>query len=166
MPKSRPVEVHVNSRGRKHLKLQELLHSEGTHVYLSVDAKRKTDLFNKGFMDGRKRPVQLQSSYEECREEKFVFAIEKGIVEDKLDDQFRFSGLVSLDKTFLINVREADQFIENVCMDCEYFGEAGCFRNDFACAEEDRDRFRDSPHFEALKEKRQERRLQTFPLMG
>lgn len=166
MPKSRPVEVHVNSRGRKHLKLQELLHSEEGHVFIPVDAALKTDLLNKGFLDGRKRPIQFNLSYDSSNEERFVLAVEKGIVQGKLDDQNRFYGLVPLDKTFLIHVREADHFIENVCMDCEFYGEAGCFKNDFACAEEDRDRFSDSPHFETLKEIRQERKSQTFPVTG
>jgi hypothetical protein len=166
MLKSRPVEVHVNSRGKKNLKLQELLHSEEDHLFLPVDAVLKTDLFNKGFLDGRKRPIQFKPSYDTSHEEQFVLAVEKLIIQDKLDDQNRFYGLVSLEKTFLINVREADHFIENVCMDCEFYGEAGCFRNEFACAEEDRDRFRDSPHFESLKEIRQDRKRQTIPVTG
>lgn len=166
MPKSRPVEVHVNSRGRKHMKLQELLHSENTYLFLSVDATYKTTLFNKGFLDGRKHPVQLQASYEESHDECFVLAVERGLVQNKLDAQNQFFGILPLERTFLIDSREADQFIENVCMDCEFYGEAGCYSNNFTCAEEDRDRYRDSPHFEALKETRQERRRQTFPVTG
>ncbi|WP_336788370.1 hypothetical protein [Paenibacillus sp. MMO-177] len=166
MPKPRPLEVHVNSKGKKYLKLQELIHAEDTHFFLPVDAPRKTDLFNKGFLDGRKAPIPLKTSYAESHEERFVLAIEKGSVISNLDRQNRFYGLVSLEKTFLIEVREADRFIENICMECEYYGEAGCFQNDFKCAVEDRDRFRDSPHFEALKEKREERKRQTFPVTG
>lgn len=166
MPKSRPIEVHVNSRGRKYLKLQQLLHSDDEHVFLPVDAKLKTDLFNKGFLDGRKRPIQMQPSYDTSNEETFVLAIDKGAVQKNMDGQFRFFGLVPLEKTYLIQVHEADQFLKNVCMDCEFHGESNCFKNEFTCGKEDRDHFRDSPHFETLKEIRGERKRQTFPIMG
>lgn len=166
MPKSRPLEVHVNSKGRKRLKLQELLHSDGDHVFLAVDPKMKTDLFNKGALDGRKHSIQLQSTYDASNEASFLLAVEREAVQGKIDCQLRFFGFVPLDKTYLINVHEADHFYKTVCMDCEFLGDTGCFRNDFACGEEDREQFRDTPHFERLKEIRGDRKRQTFPVTG
>lgn len=143
-----------------------MLHSDNGYVFLAVSPKLKTDLYNKGALDGRKRPVQLLPSYDFFNETASFLAVSREIAREKMNDQFLFSGYLSLDKMYLIDSREADKFYMSVCMDCEYYGETNCFENEFRCGEEDRERYRDTSHFESLKDIRRERKPKTLPVTG
>ncbi|MEB9897773.1 hypothetical protein P4K96_30660 [Bacillus cereus] len=165
MSKPRPMVVHVNSKGKKQYKLQELIYSQDSYVFIPIDGKMKTDFFNKGFIDGRKRPKRLEMSYDSCPSTKEILAFSSIEYSDKISNQM-LTGVVPLNHTFLISTREADRFLSHVCQLCEYYGEPNCFRADFLCAHDDRDKYRDSTWFSLKKEASIERKQHAFPVMG
>lgn len=161
MAKPRPLEVHVNSKGaRKHLMLQELIHDEEQYLFLPLSGHFKTDLYNKGFLDGRKEVVQLYQTYSECSDmQPAVLSMSRGLVNQDLGKNNEFSGIIRLDKTFLIHTLEANRFIQNYCMDCECIGMEKCYKQlEYDCGEEDRERYRDTPNLMRQQEIRKSRR--------
>jgi hypothetical protein len=143
MPKPRPVEVHPHSMGAKRLKLQEMIHDEEAYYFIGLDGSTKTDLYNKGFLDGRKRPVQLHPYYEDCNNSTWVLALKRKVVRDKVQAD-NFVSILPLNETFVIVTREAERFKERYCQDCEFAGSSKCFLEaDFDCAEEERDSYKD-----------------------
>ncbi|MDN4067518.1 hypothetical protein QYF50_06385 [Paenibacillus vini] len=165
MPKPRPIEVHVNSSGKKKYKLQELIHSSNGFAFLPIDGKKKTDLFNKGFLDGRKQPVPLEPTYESCSGTNEVLAFSIKNFSDKVKNLY-LVGVVPLDQTYLINSHESDRFLASFCSECEYSGMHNCFSNDFPCADADREKYKDGSWFELKKEVRKERKSFAFPVKG
>ena len=166
MAKPRPAFIHVNSTGKKKYKLQELMHSQKGYVFIPIDGNKKTDLFNKGYLDGRKQPIPLEPTYESCsRAAVGVIAFSSTEFADKINFT-QLTGVIPLDRTFLITIREADHFLSSVCEDCEYFGMPDCFRKDFPCAEEDREKYRDTTWFELKRESQKERKRLAFPMKG
>jgi hypothetical protein len=165
MPKPKPVEVHVNSKGKKQNKLQELIHSQKGYVFLPIDGKMKTDLFNKGHLDGRKEPFRLERMYDSCSGTKEVLAFSSTDFTDKISN-LQLTGVVPLDKTFLISTGEADRFLSTVCENCEYAGMPNCFLQDFRCTEVDREKYRDGAWFELKKDRVRERKQLAFPFKG
>ncbi|MGV2886069.1 hypothetical protein [Paenibacillus taichungensis] len=167
MAKPRPIELHVNSKGaKKHQKLQELIHDEDKHLFLPIDGRRKTDLYNKGLMDGRKEAIPLYTSYSECSDlHAAVIAIPRETISSFLTPKDEFIGVIQLDRTFLIDTREANRFIQDFCNECEYVGTPQCFKElDYDCAEEDRDKYSDTPYLMRQQEIRKARRKRTpFP---
>jgi hypothetical protein len=169
LPKPRPIEVHVNSKGtKKHHKFQELIHDEDNFLFLPLDGRLKTDLYNKGLLDGRKRAVAMKRSFADCEEAVFALAVARDVISGQLTSKDEFVGCVSLDKTYLIVTREANRFIQNYCLECEQYGTPQCFKElDYDCAEEDRDRYRDTPYLMQQQEIRKARRKRTpFPVTG
>jgi len=166
MAKPRPIELHVNSMGaKKHLKLQEMIHDEVGYFFIPIDGRRKTDLYNKGLLDGRKGAIPLFSSFTECSYiHEAVLAIPRGVISSYLSPKGDFIGVIQLDRTYLIDTREANRFIKEVCFECEYMGTPQCFKKDYRCAEEDRDKYRDTPYRIRQQEIRKARRKRTpFP---
>lgn len=167
MAKPRPVELHVNSKGaKKHQKLQELIHEEERFLFLPIDGQLKTDLYNKGLLDGRKRAFKLYETYSECSDlETAVIAISREAISTQLTLNNRFTGVIQLDQTFLIDTREANRFIEEFCNECEFVGTPQCFMKiGYDCADEDRDKYRDTPYLMRQQEIRRARRKHTpFP---
>ncbi|KQN96816.1 hypothetical protein [Paenibacillus sp. Leaf72] len=157
MTKPRPIELHVNSFAKnKYLKFQEIIHSENQYYFCEMDGKKKTEFFNRGLIDGRRHGLLLKGGFFHCENVLGVLAIKRCDVDSYINEGL-FTGVISLDKTYLIQAREADSFIQNYCLDCEVYGEAACYAN-FACGEEDRDRFKESSWFELQKAKRKERK--------
>jgi hypothetical protein len=165
MPKPRPVEIHVNSKGKKQYKLQELIHSQKGYVFVPIDGKMKTDLFNKGLLDGRKHPVRLERTYDSCSGTKEVLAFSSTDFSDKISN-LQLTGVVPLDQTFLVPTGEADRFLSTICEDCEYLGMHDCFLRDFRCTEIDREKYCDGAWFELKKDLRKERKRLAFPVKG
>lgn len=160
MPKPRPIELHVNSFGTKHLKLQEMIHDEEGYLFLPIDGRRKTDLYNKGLLDGRKAAIPLYSTYSECSDlQDAIIAVPREAVNSNLTLKGEFIGVIQLNRTYLIDTREANRFIQDYCNECEYVGTPQCFRElEFDCAEEDRDKYRDTPYLMRQQEIRRARR--------
>ncbi|MDH6674949.1 hypothetical protein M2277_005648 [Paenibacillus sp. LBL] len=165
MPKPRPIQVHVNSTGKKQNKLQELIHSQQGFVFLPLNGKLKTAIYNKGFIDGRKQPIRIEHSYESCSGTVNVLAFSSIDFSHKINGR-QITGVVPLDRTFLISANEADRFISSVCEMCDYLGDPDCFRRDFRCSEIDRDKYRDGAWFELKQELRKERKRFAFPVKG
>lgn len=165
MPKPRPIQLHVNSTGKKQNKLQELIHSQKGFVFLPINGRLKTAIYNKGFVDGRKHPILLEQTYESCSSTDEVIAF-SSIHFAQVISNLQLTGVVPLDQTFLISTSEANRFLSSVCEECEYLGEPDCFRRDFRCAEIDRDKYRDGAWFELIKELRKERKRFVFPAKG
>jgi hypothetical protein len=165
MPKPRPVEVHVNSKGKKQYKLQELVHSQKGYVFLPIDGKLKTNLFNKGMLDGRKHPIRIEQTYDSCTGAKDVLCFSSIEFANKICNQ-QLTGVVPLDQTFIISTGEADRFLSTICENCEYLGIRDCFLRDFRCTEVDREKYSDGAWFELKKEFRTDRKRIAFPLKG
>lgn len=165
MAKPRPIELHVNSKGFKHQKLQELIHDEDKYLFLPIDGQRKTDLYNKGLLDGRKKAIQLFTTYSECSDlASAIIAIPRKPWSSQITKSGAFIGVIQLDQTFLIDTREANRFIEQYCYECEFIGEPLCFKQGYNCADEDRDKYRDTPYLLRQQEIRKARRKRTpFP---
>lgn len=157
MPKSRPVEVHQNSRGKKHHKLQEIIHSEDGYWFLLLDGSLKTDYYNKGFVDARKRTLKLERRYLDCDPGSWILAFEREKVKDKVINE-SFIGCIPLELGYLIDFKEAYKFYESVCELCDLCGTPKCFEIAENCGSEDRDRYRDYSHFEYQKELQKERK--------
>lgn len=162
MPKARPIEVHVNSMGKKKYKFQELIHSRKGYSFVAIDGKQKTELFRKGYLDGRKKPVHLESTYDSCSGTKEVIVFSSSEYATKIN-RSQLIGVVPLNQTFLISTREADRFIKLSCEECEHYGTRSCYRQGFRCAEDDREKYRDSTWFTLKKDARKERKRLAFP---
>lgn len=158
----RPIEVHVNSLGKKHHIFQEILHAEKGYAYVPVDGPMKNKLYNKGFLDGRKKAVPFYKSLFECESQwALVFP-----VPEKEGNSQHYIGIISLNKTYLISIQEAERFLQNVCMNCECYGISKCYlSSSFDCGRDDRDQYRDGSWFEMQKEIRRNRknRKSVFP---
>ena len=72
-------------------------------------------------------------------------------------------GNIPLNRTFLLFCREVERFTKSVCQDCEYYGTPDCFRNEFRCAEDDRDKYREDSWFSLQREVKKERKRLAFP---
>ncbi|WP_240416513.1 hypothetical protein [Paenibacillus periandrae] len=163
MGRPRPIEVHSNSKGKKHLVFQELIHAEEGYAYIPVDGSFKTDLFNKGLLDGRKKAIKFNRSLSEC-ESLWVLVLPLQLFEANLTNK-SFVGVISLDRTYLVRMKEAGAFIKNVCMTCEEYGTHNCYLSlSFDCGEDDREQYRDGSHFEFQKEIRRNRKQKAFPV--
>ncbi|KJD43310.1 hypothetical protein [Paenibacillus terrae] len=163
MGRPKPIEVHVNSKGSKHLVFQELLHAEDGYAFIPVDGRYKTDLYNQGLLDGRKRAVHFFSTLFEC-ESPWVLILPFQTAEESLIN-CSFFGVVSLDQTYIVNMREAVTFLNNVCMQCEVYGTDKCyFSLSFDCGKDDREQYRDSAWFEMQREIRRKRKERVFPV--
>lgn len=163
MPKPRPVEVHQNSRGKKYLKLQELIYSEGAYWYLPVNGSLKTDYYNKGLVDARKQALKLEGRYTDCEPMRWVFVFEREKIKDKVLNE-SLMGCIPLDLVYVIDSKEVNNFYESVCQYCDLCGTPKCYEKiDIDCGSEDRDRYRDSSHFEYQKELRKARKKKPFP---
>lgn len=160
MAKPVPSKLHVNSFGVKKGLLQDIIHSEEGFYFLPLDSKQKTDIYNKGTLDGTKKPIQMYAQYEALPfgDHHSVLVVRSNEIE--LTNAMQFKGRISLDKLYVISVQEVDTFINSVCFECERYGESNCaLQTNYFCAEEDRDRFRDSTWFSVQNEKRQQRKL-------
>lgn len=162
MGRPQPIDVHPNSKGKKHLKFQELLHAEEGYAFIPIDGKQKTDLYNKGLLDGRKREIPFFSALTYC-ESPWSIVVPLPLIVGKTVNN-TFVGVLSLDQTYLVKLSEANAFNENVCMTCESFGTEKCFMMaDFDCGVDDREQYRDTSWFEMQKEIRKHRKQKAFP---
>ncbi|GAA0854183.1 hypothetical protein ABER99_20645 [Paenibacillus glucanolyticus] len=163
MSRPRPIEVHVNSKGKKHHIFQKLIHADSEYIFIPVDGKLKTDFFNKGLLDGRKKHLPFFTSLSDC-ESQWAIVIPHQLVNGQLVNRC-FAGVLSLEVTYIIRIKEANAFLENVCMTCEYYGSPQCYlKASFDCGVEDRDRYRDGSWLELQKEIRMERKRLAFPV--
>lgn len=162
MSKLTPVPVHVNSTGKKKYKMQELIHSQTGYVFIPLNGKLKTDIYNKGYVEGSTLSVALERSYEDCSGVTEVLAFSSSEFPHKINNQ-DLVGNIPLNRTFLLFCREVERFTKTVCQDCEYYGITDCFRNDFKCAEDDRNKYREDSWFALQREVRKERKRLAFP---
>lgn len=162
LSKPKPVPVHVNSTGKKKYKMQELIHSSAGYVFIPLNGRLKTDLFNKGYVDGRKLSVVLEQSYEDCAGVSEVLAFSSTEFSHKINNR-ELIGNIPLNRTFLLFCHEVERFTKSVCQDCEYYGTPDCFRNEFRCAEDDRDKYREDSWFSLQREAKKERKRLAFP---
>ncbi|QNR65101.1 hypothetical protein IAQ67_14330 [Paenibacillus peoriae] len=163
MGRDRPIEVHVNSKGSKHHVFQELMHAEDAYAFIPVDGRYKTDIYNQGLLDGRTRAVNFFSTLFEC-ESPWVLVLPLQTAKGNLNNN-SFVGVVSLAQTYIVRMREAVTFLNNVCMSCGEYGSAKCYLSlTFDCGEDDREQYRDSSWFEMQKEIRRKRKDRVFPV--
>lgn len=165
----KPIVVHSNSVGKKKGMFQKIIHSECEYYFIPMDGKRKSTIFSKRIVDGTKESIQLYSDFESslCEDTSSVLAIRREQIQTSDRNGLLFIGRASLLYFWVIDVREAHRFITSYCYECEAFGSANCSESmDFYCAEEDRDRYRDSTWLavqKEIREQRRSRRLQTLP---
>lgn len=159
MGKPRPTILHVNSFGKKRGLFQDLMHSEEGYYFYPLDGKQKTLLFIKGKLDGEKRDIKLFSSFSECLTEVVTDVLVFHAQDLNVSERKNLIGNVSLDISFLIQVKEAEMFLQTYCYECEAYGESGCAKMmEYFCADEDRERYRDTPWFYKQKEYRLQRK--------
>ncbi|KGP81942.1 MULTISPECIES: hypothetical protein [Paenibacillus] len=163
MPKAKLVSVHVNSKGRLQLLFQKIISGTEKFYFVPLDGKLKTAIYNRGFLDGRKRKLKCDRDVP-LGVAKHILVIPGALLND---DNFQqgdwFVGTLSLELLYMMSNDEAARFIENECSNCEYQGQPSCF-NLYQCYEDDRDQYMDSPWFDVLRTIRKERkRSKAFP---
>ncbi|MDC0764859.1 hypothetical protein POF51_29495 [Brevibacillus sp. AG] len=168
----KPNIVHVNSFGKKTGKFQEIIHCEETYYCFPVNRARKSIYYAKQTVDGRKEPIQLYSDFASSLryDTTSVFAIEKNKIQEYIQNGLFFTGKMSIQSFYEVEVSEAQRFVEQYCNECEAIGEKNCASTmELFCAEEDRSKYRDSTWFSVQRELRLERkrkRSMTLPIVN
>lgn len=122
-----PVEVHVRSKGKKKNIFQKILRS-GEYYILPLTGEMKTNLYNKGILDGRKKPIRLHEETEDFSRFyrfKWLLGVRKSDVEAYLTDQLLFTYKLDITRTFLIYTHEISLIEERWCPWCEECGVNG-----------------------------------------
>lgn len=157
MGKPRPTEVHPYSKGVNKFLFHDIVINNHAYHYILMDGKQKTDAYNKGSINGMKKPVPLYtfSSYVEDKEpskenqrntkEKWLLAIPKEVVSSRMIDEKKslFVGKVGVVKTYLLKMHNIETFLEYNCTlrECPYQGAEDCFKkNPFDCSSPNRKR--------------------------
>ncbi|MCW3793746.1 hypothetical protein OM416_19315 [Paenibacillus sp. LS1] len=168
MARPQPKHVHVNSFGKKHHLMQQFIHEPRKYYYVSLSGTDKTLLYSKVLLDGRKRPVSVSESLENCDDE-WVLVFPRSLVPDQsILKGGLFTGYLSLDKTYIIRLSAANKFQTQYCFECEMHQVEGCYKMlDYDCGAEDRERYRDTGWFEIqhnIREAREEKKNTAFPV--
>lgn len=168
MARPQPKHVHVNSFGKKHHLMQQFIHDPRNYYYVSLSGTDKTLLYNNGLLDGRKRPVPVSDSLENCDEE-WVLVFPRSIISAQLILKGGFFiGCLSLEKTYIIRLSAANKFESQYCLECEMYQVEGCYAKlDYDCGAEDRERYRDTHWFEMqrhIRETRVKKKNTAFPV--
>ncbi|GAB6427742.1 hypothetical protein bcgnr5372_37950 [Bacillus luti] len=162
MSKPKPKKLHAYSVGKLHWLFQRSLHHNEEYLYLPLTGKKKTDVYNKGFLDGRRIPVSLYTDIEAAASVngvKELLVIEKELLGDKLNKDNQLISTLSLSEAFEVKASAVISFLENYCYHCDLFGEKECFAKlSYDCAEEERERFTESHWHQVRIENRKERK--------
>lgn len=164
MARPQPKQVHVNSFGKKHHLMQRFIHESSEYYYVSLSGTDKTILYSKLLLDGRKRPVTVSESLESCDDDWVLVFPRSSIPGQSILKDGLFVGYLSLDKTYIIRLSEAQNFQTQFCFECEMYQMESCYAKlDYDCGAEDRERYRDTSWFEIQSEIRAERERKKKP---
>lgn len=166
MPKAKPTILHVNSMGKKRLMLHSIIYDkQKQYLFYPMDGIRKTDVYNRGFLVGKREGIRLYEDFEEALEKAplCVLVIPRKEIERKNHSfqHSRFIGKVPLSDCLQINTKEVVSFIENYCLQCEWYGEEKCFLLSIHdCGDAERDKYSDSVWIENQRESMKRRKIE------
>ena len=137
--KSTPSIIHVRSKGKKSNIFQKIIRSENYYL-VPLTGEIKTDLFNKGIVDGRKKPIQLyieRTDFSRFYSFKWILAIEKHLIDAYVSADMKFTYKLALSKTYLLYTNEINLVEEKWCPLCEECG----VNEDYLCSKVPRKEF-------------------------
>jgi hypothetical protein len=132
--------VFPYSKGTKKFIFQDIIKNTDKYYYLLLDGKMKTNLYNKGVLDGAKKPLPLfEYRMDLVPEEKWILAIPKFSVHSDMinENEKYFVGRIGIVKTYILKSNSIGTFLEYSCSltECQYDGKKDCFNlNEFDCS--------------------------------